>query len=274
MIKFSNFKLLSILSKLLILALMAKSLSLAIMWMMPSDGVSLDVKPSYQPKYQRVDFKNLLQSASKKADTKKITATTGGISITNMILKGLYGTKENGFVIVALKSTPNKTTILSVGETFSGYTLKFIGSNSATLVKSGIDFILEMAVSSKAKASMDEISNVKQAVDDEPISEQAVNRRDIAYYAKNPKQIWKEISISEVKNGDKIKGFKVTRIDPKSKFATMGLRKDDLIVKANNVELKSYRDALDIYTKIDKIDVVQIVIIRDGIEKEIVYEIN
>ena len=54
----------------------------------------------------------------------------------------------------------------------------------------------------------------------------------------------------------------------------MGLKIGDLITKANNVELKSYRDALNIYTKIDKIDVIQIIIIRNGIEKEIVYEIN
>jgi len=110
--------------------------------------------------------------------------------------------------------------------------------------------------------------------DDELISQQVVTRTDIAYYAKNPKQIWREISIREVKDGKRIKGFKISRIDPNSKFATMGLKKGDLIIKANNVELKSYRDALNIYAKIDKIDVIQIVIIRNGIEKEIVYEIN
>lgn len=274
MIKLSNSKLLSIFTRLLILALIAKSLSLVIMSILPSDGVNLNLKPSYQPKFQRVDFKNMLETQTKTAEIKE-QKTASGISITNMVLKGLYGNEKNGFVIVALKSTPNKTSILSVGETFSGYTLKSISSTSATFVKSATDFILRLE---NTKALNDSISKSKvistTSTDDEPITQKAVTRGDISHYAKNPKQIWKEISIREVKKGKTIKGFKVTRIDPKSKLATLGLKKGDLIVKANNVELKSYKDALDIYTKIDKIDVVQIVIIRDGIEKEIVYEIN
>ena len=277
MIKLSNSKLLSIFTKLLISALIAKGLSLGLMSMLPSDGVSLDIKPSYQPKFQRVDFKNMLDVEVKQVEVKKSTTSSGaGISITNMLLKGLYGTKESGFVIVSLKSTPKKTTILSVGEIFSGYTLKSISSNSATFVKGGVDFILRLESSEKSTAAISKAikKGPPSLEDDEPISQKVVTRNDIAYYAKNPKQIWKEISIREVKDGKKIKGFKVTRIDAKSKFATMGLKKGDLIIKANNVELKSYKDALDIYTKIDKIDLIQIVIIRNGQEKEIVYEIN
>lgn len=277
MIKFSNSKLLSIFSKLLILALIAKSLSLVLMWMMPSDGVSLNVKPNYQPTYQRVDFRNMLNIQVRKEEVQRSTTSSSGISMTNMLLKGLYGTKKNGFVIIALKSTPDKTTILSVGETFSGYKLEAISQTSATFIKDSTKYTLNLE-STKSGTSMESrVTPVKKEdfVDDnEPISQKVVTRKDISYYAKNPKQIWKEISISEVKDGKKIKGFKVTRIDANSKFATMGLKKGDLITKANNVELKSYRDALNIYTKIDKIDFIQIVIIRNGIEKEIVYEIN
>lgn len=274
MIKLSNSKLLSIFTLLLVLILIAKSISLIGMWSLPSDGVSLNVKPNFQPKYQRVDFKNMLSIRQQKTQQQEILSASTGISITNMVLKGLYGTKDKGFIIVALKVSPKKTTILSIGEVFSGYTLKSISRNSATFVKGGTNFTL-MLESAKQTASIVSKSNqASTQSDDEPISQQVVTRTDIAYYAKNPKQIWKEISIREVKEGKKIKGFKIVRIDPSSKFATMGLKKGDLIIKANNVELKSYRDALNIYTKIDKIDVIQIVIIRNGIEKEIVYEIN
>ena len=274
MIKLSNSKLLSIASLLLVLILVAKGISLVMMWMLPSDGISLNVQPNFQPKYQRVDFRNMLSKSAKQVVVKQVS-TSNGISITNMILKGLYGTKTNGFIIVALKVSPKKTTILSIGEVFSGYKLKSIASNSATFTKGGTNFTL-MLESAKKTASVVKRNLVhsNQNDDDELISQQVVTRTDIAYYAKNPKQIWREISIREVKDGKRIKGFKISRIDPNSKFATMGLKKGDLIIKANNVELKSYRDALNIYAKIDKIDVIQIVIIRNGIEKEIVYEIN
>jgi len=103
MIKLSNSKLLSIASLLLILILIAKGIALIMMWMLPSDGVSLSIKPNFQPKYQRVDFKNMLSKDTKKVEIKNTLTTSSGISITNMILKGLYGTKTNGFIIVALK---------------------------------------------------------------------------------------------------------------------------------------------------------------------------
>ncbi len=274
MIKLSNSKLLSIASLLLILVLIAKTFSLVLMWFLPSEGVSLHIKPNFQPKYQRVDFKNMLTSQVKKAQVKQVSTLDGGISITNMVLKGLYGTRTSGFIIVALKATPKKTTILSVGEVFSGYKLKEIQNNSAIFTKDGTRFTLMLEDIKKMASTVQQSKQKRSVSDDEPISQKVVTRGDIAYYAKHPKQIWKEISIREVKDGNKIKGFKVTRIAPNSKFATMGLKRGDLIVKANNVELKSYRDALNIYTKIDKLDVVQIVIIRNGVEKEIVYEIN
>lgn len=243
---------------------------------MPSDGVSLSVKKSFQPKYQRVDFRNMLNANTSTTKVAQNLFSGGGISITNMLLKGLYGTKESGFVIVALKSTPTKTTILSVGEVFSGYKLVSIEQSSATFSKDGAKFILLLDSSKPKDTHVNSSNTAAPELYDEPIVQQVVTRKDIEYYAKNPKQIWKEISIYEIKTKDKkgIKGFKVTRIDPKSRFATMGLQKGDLIIKANNVKLKSYRDALDLYTKIDKIDVIQIVVIRNGVEKEIVYEIN
>ena len=62
MIKLSNSYFLQVLTKLLILLVIAKALSLALLWYLPSDGVELAQKENYQPKYQRVDFKNMLQT--------------------------------------------------------------------------------------------------------------------------------------------------------------------------------------------------------------------
>ena len=87
-------------------------------------------------------------------------------------------------------------------------------------------------------------------------------------------QLWKDIAISEVKKGKKIEGFKVTRINKDSKMALLGLQKGDLIVKVNNIALKSYKAAMDIYAKIDKMTTIQIVVIRNNQEKELIYEIN
>jgi len=274
MIKISNSTLISVFTKLLVLLVIAKSVSLGVWWYFPSDGVELSVKNNYQPKYQRVSFKNMIQRARVKQNRQEVSTTSSGISITNMILKGLYGTKSRGFVIVAMKSSPKKTEIIGINEVFKGYRLKSIHASHALFERDGSDFILNLQTAEQ-KGSITKVAKRESSgsvgASDAP---RAVTRTDIAYYAKNPNQIWKEISIVEVKDGKKIKGFKVTRIDPNSRFAALGLQKNDLIIRANNINLVSYRDALEIYKNINKLDAIEIVVIRDNQEKELVYEIN
>ena len=268
MIKLSNSAFLSIFTKLLVLLVVAKAISLGVWAYLPSDGVELAQIKSYQPKYQRVDFTNMLQNIKRQSNAATDTTVSTGISITNMILKGLYGKGNSGFVIVALKASPKKTSIIAVGEVFSGFTLKSINSANAIFTKNSKDYILELD-KSKSKGSVTKVR------DEEDSSEpKTVQRSDISFYEKNPKQIWKDISIKEVKEGTKIKGFKVTRISRNSKMEKLGLKKGDVIIKANNIELNSYKDAMDIYSKVGSLDMIQIVVIRNNQEKELIYEIN
>ena len=268
MIKLSNSYLLRIVTRLLILLALAKGISLVIWWFLPSEGVELQVKDNYKPKYQRVDFKNMLGSTStgQVESNYNERVSSSGISITNMVLKGLYGKDSKGFAIVALKSSPKNTSIVSVSELFSGYTLKTILNSGVVFMKEGKEYILKMEHSRIIKGSITTITDSSQS--------KSVSRSDINFYAKNPSQIWKDISINEVKNGNKIEGFKVTKIKKNSKMAKLGLKKGDIIIKINNVKLKSYKDALDMYGKIDKLNTVQIVVMRNNQEKELVYEIN
>lgn len=269
--KVSNSKLLKIFTNLLILTALAKMFSLGFWWYLPSDGVELNVKNSYAPTYQRVDFKNMLTIPNTLQQSNVATANTNsGISITNMILKGLYGTKTRGYVIIAMKSNPKKTSIIGVGEDYQGYKLKSISRFSALFERLGKDYVLELE-----KMKKNSSSRVQKVVHQQPEGTPVgVSRNDINYFAKNPQKIWQQIGIDEVRENGKIKGFKVVRIDPNSKFATLGLRKGDLIIKANNITLKSYKDAIDIYKNIDKFDAMEIVVLRNNQEKELVYEIH
>jgi len=266
--KLSSSYILRIATLLLILLALAKAISLGVWWFLPSDGVELQVKDNYKPKYQRVDFKNMLDTsvnAQKKSNNNQYSLASG-ISITNMVLKGLYGKGSEGFAIVALKSSPKKTSIVSVGEVFSGYTLKTILNNGVIFTKSSKEYVLNMLHSKITKESV-----MRSVGDSEP---KDVSRADIDFYSKNPKEIWKDISIKEVKKAGKIEGFKVTKVNKNSKIAKLGIQKGDIIIKANNIELKSYKDALNLYGKINDLDTIQIVILRNNQEKEIVYEIN
>jgi len=270
MIKISNSILVSIFTKLLILLLIAKMISLAVWWYLPSEGIELNIKKSYQPKYQRVNFHTMIKAEVIVKPVEKKKPTT---SITNMVLKGLYGTTESAFVIVAMKSAPANTSIISIDEEYKGFILKSITPDSAIFQKSGKNYILELE-KVKKDGAITRVKKTKKATINSSEPQRDVSRQDIAYYAKNPKQIWRDISIKEVRKSGKITGFRVNKIEPNSRFAALGLQKGDVIIKANNVELKSYRDALNIYNNIDKVDTVEIVVIRDNQEKELIYEIN
>ncbi len=269
MTKLSNSYLLSVATKLLLLLVVAKLISLGVYSFLPSDGVELQEDTNYAQNYQRIDFKNMLGSQSSQKTVAR-TSKVSGIGIKNMLLKGLYSVGSDGFAIVALKSSAKKTSIISIGESFSGYKLKTILSNSVVFTKGSKKYILEIAytkdIAQKQKKIVKKVLPVLETKD--------VSRSDIMVYAKKPSAIWKDIGITELKEGNAIKGFEVTRIKQGSKMAELGLKRGDIIIKANNVELKSYKDALAIYKNLNKLSAIQIVVLRDNIEKELIYEIH
>jgi len=268
--KISTNRVISIVTTLFVLLLVAKLLSLVLWWFLPSDGVELNAKNSYQVKYQRVDFKNMLIRTKVIAPQKKKVATA--YSINSLLLKGLYGSQFNGFAIVAKKSSPKKTTIVSVGEAYSGYRLKEIQLQGVIFTKGGKEYLLALE-SRLTPQSKSTIKRVKSS-DSDIVSEHSVSKEDIHYYSKNPSKIWKDIAIDPLKKDGKIVGFTVRRVKPHSKMAALGLKKGDVIIRANNIKLTSYRDAIQLYNNIDKIDTIELVVLRDNQEKEIIYEIH
>ena len=268
--KLSSTSLLPVVTRLLILLLVAKFISLGVWWYLPSEGVELNAKKSYQAKYQRVDFRNMLTRAKViQQTTEKVKKPT--YSINSLVLKGLYGSRFNGFVIVAEKSYPTMTTIVSVGEVYMGYKLKAIELTQVIFTKSGKEHVLSLAKPSSPSYSSSVERIEKNSVD---INEAKVSRADIKHYSSNPSKIWKDIAIVPVKKDGKVQGFKINRIKAGSKMAQLGLQKGDIIIRANNVKLSSFNDAIKLYKNIDKLETIALVVLRNNEEKEIIYEIN
>ena len=263
----------SFLVTLLVLLLVAKSIGVVLFWFLPLEGRELQKHYSFTPDFVRVDLSRAF-GLQKKASQKSVSKTMSQMpstSISSLVLKGLYGNDKKGFAMVAKKGNERKVTIVGIGESFEGYTLKSIGLHSVIFTKGGKEFILKLQKNDHIKA------NVKYEKSPVSSSEEAIHtvqNSDVQYFAKHPNEIWKNISIQERQRGGHIEGFEVRWIRPGSKFAALGLKKGDLIIKANNKRLRSYRDAIDIYRKIDKLDEVSIVVLRNNQEKELVYEIN
>jgi len=272
----SNTKLISIAIILLSLLLVAKLISLSVWWFLPSDGVEYTQAKSYKSIYQRVNFKNMLDAPKKQPKIVEDSSTnSNGVeySINNLLLKGLYGNKTSGYAIVAKLTQPEVTSVIGIGEIYAGYKLKEIYQDRVIFTKNSKDYKLTLMNASKNNALNNVITKVKEkeiVYEDE----HKVTRNDINNYAAHPEKIWKDIGIKAYKKNGKITGFIVTRIKANSKMAQLGLQKGDIMIRANNIELTSPNDAINLYKNIKKIDTLELVVLRDGQEKEIIYEIR
>jgi len=264
--KLSNSSFLNLLSKLLFFLVLAKGLSLVLLFVLPNKGVEVNAEHNFQQNYHRVDFSLMIQKSTQQKNVqKKYNIQASGVTLTSMVLKGLYGEGSKGFAIIALKKSPVKTSIVSVGEIYSDYKLKFILKDAVIFTKNHKEYKLMIKKDNKLKESY-----VKQ-VKEEDNSVRKVSNQDIQHYVKNPDAIWKEISIEQLPHN---KGFEIRRVKEHSKMAALGLKKGDIMIRANNRDLLSYKDAIDLYQQLNTLQVIQIVVLRNNQEKEFVYEIN
>lgn len=250
---------------LLFLLLLVKIIAVGALWLLPARGVNAQVQESVNMPYARVDFHNMLTSTTKRQHSSQESLQSKTLDINSLVLKALYGKGDYGFVIIAAKRNPKKTTLLAVGESYEGYRLKAVFLNYALFMKKGQEYTLRLNSKVTRNSLVHPVKNNTTKI---------VQRNEINNYVKNPSAVWKDISIQEIGKNGNFKGFKVTKIRVGSPLAKLGLQRGDLIVKANNIVLKSYNDVLKIYQQLDKLTTLTLVIKRGNKEKEIVYEIN
>lgn len=260
--------LLTLLTRLLFIVIIANAIALALLWFLPGEGVDYTKVRSIQPTYHRYRIAVMLEQGKAGArGDRGLISTSPAKKISSLLLTGLYGSKKSGFVVIAMKSSPKKTEVIATGESFGGYTLVGVNADNAVFDRDGRSYTVYMENAGKLPAfSPSEDTSAEE-------SAARISRNDVLGYAKNIERIWQDISIVEVRENDRITGFKVTRIKPDTPLANLGLKRGDIIIKANNKQLKSYADALGIYKEIDTLRALELTVLRNNQEKEIVYEI-
>lgn len=265
----SSSKYFAIFINLLLLFIAAKFLSLMALFFLPQNALNTASKASLHMPYVHIDFKNMLQAEKRISPMRQANRETA-LNMNSFILKGLYGNSHYGYAIIAPKANPKQTTILSVGENYKGYTLKGIFLNYALFVKGSKEYKLSLKTALLPDNGMQKQTHSSSGMQEKT----RVSRADINAYKKNPQKLWKEISIQELGKNGSFRGFKVTRVRKGSKLAALGLQAGDVIIKANNVVLKSYNDIINIFQNLEKLENLSLVVKRGNTQKEIIYEIN
>ncbi|RUM65190.1 MAG: hypothetical protein DSZ03_03175 [Sulfurimonas sp.] len=253
---------------LLIMAAVAKTLALVMMFWLPHHGVDVIVNE------QKNIFNNYRPSVMlnitkvKKAPPKSEPVYT----LTSLTLKAIYDDPNEPFIAVEDDGT---VSLISLHEAFKGYTLIDVQTDRAVFEKSGKNYELKFK---ESKVSTGSISDVEP--DDMEFLEGVgggaavfIKRQELQKYATNPNEIFRNIKIKEIIENKRLKGFKVMSVKKKSIFGQLGLQKGDIITGANNREFRSVSQVFKLYNNIDSLDSLILHVKRGNEEKDLEYEI-
>ena len=205
-------------------------------------------------------------------------------SIKDIRLLAIYNSQDVTVITVEYK---RKSKVLSRGDEINGFLLEGAGSNFATFSKDTKTYRVDLVKSKKSSGSGSSIrpaSKTSSTASKAPAKVEGevtdagdhkiVDRSLLDHYAKNMDDIYKNIGIAEVKEGGKIKGFRITFVRRGSPFAKLGIKRGDVIKSINGQEITSYNAAFETYKNIGNIENLTMVIKRGKEEMELEYEIN
>lgn len=248
--------------------LIAYILNSILFFFLPKDGVSYIKDSSSTLDYKKYDFySNIKKIEDRSFEQIKDKPLQ---TLEKYDLKAIYFTAfDKGWITIEEKSR-TQSHILAYGEEIDGYVLFKLFKNYVLFKKNNKEYKLEI----KEK----EISNFDMNQNNQQIEEKengaVVKREYLNSYISNVEKIWSNISIQELKNGDKIEGFKIENINKDSVFEKLGLKKGDVIKSVNNNVLSSYAEAFKVYNNIENTKYLNIEILRNNEVVELNYEID
>ena len=251
-----------------------------VVWL-PSSGIDHAEEKGGKALYYRVKLTPNEAPAPTRPKPTKPSKPQG--SIKDIELLAVYNSSDVTVITVLYK---NKTKVLSKGEEINGFVLEGAGNNFATLSKNSKTYKISLIKSKKGDKSASKIESVIAPSPAESTSSKAegdiidagdhriVDRSLVEHYGKNMKEVMKDIGIADEKEGNDLKGFRVTFVRKNSHFSKLGLRRGDVIKSINGQEITSYNAAMNVYKNIDKMDGLSLTIKRGKEEMELEYEIN
>ncbi len=252
--------------------------TIGMIWLSPT-GIGHDDEVKNKSLYYRVK----LTPNEAPAPLKKQPTNIAG-SIKDITLLAIYNSKDTTVITVEHKK---KSKVLARGDEINGFVLEGAGNNFATFSKDTKTYRVNLVKSKRSTGTSSSIKSSSKTVsssskDSSKIEGEVTDAGDhkiidkslFDHYAKNMDDIYKNIGIAEVKQGGKIKGFRITFVRRGSPFAKLGVKRGDVIKSINGQEINSYNAAFETYKNIQNVENLTMVIKRGKEEMELEYEIN
>ena len=252
-----------------------------ITWLTPIDIDQVEDQSS-KALYYRVKLTPNEAPAPQKAASKTTKKIAG--SIKEIKLLAIYNASDISVVTVEHRK---KTKVLSTGDVINGFTLEGAGNNFAMFSKANKNYKVMLVKTSKTGGNSSSIRTVPSPTSSKATSTgevpgevtnegsvKIIDRSLLEHYAENMDEIYKNIGITEIKEGKDLQGFKINFVKRNSPFSKLGIRRDDVIKSINGQEIKSYNAAFGVYKNIKDVENLNMVIMRGKEEMELEYEIN
>jgi general secretion pathway protein C len=236
--------------------------------LLPIVGVDYNVSKNieYYANYNLNTFKKKkITHKQKKPKPKKVKKIKE--EKLNFKLIAIYADGHNSVVTIGVK---RRIVILGIGEQEQNFKLIKVTNNDATFSKNNKEYIIFIGERNNAKKTNKRVSQINKSIKENKEQQTSdIKRKQIRKYKNNTNAIWKDISIKRV-----VGGYSIGNIKPKSTFAQIGLKKGDIIKTINNKKLKTNKNVIDMYKKLDTISYIKLELIRDGELREIEFNIE
>ena len=241
-----------------------KAVMVAVAFFLPTTGVD-DVP--YETESFYAGYRPSQLFALAEAQPEAVMQEAPVYKLDNVILMGIY--KDSTMPFIAIQEGKD-VVLVAKGELFKGYRLIEVHPDSAVFEKGGKRFELTFKEDGSTKQGITTATPEVMKAGENTVF---VKRNEIRHYVKNYDAIWQNVKIKEVIENKRLQGFRVTWVKKGSIFDKVGLKKDDVIVGANNKKFKSLSQVFKLYNNMEEIDSMKLTVMRNNEERELEYEI-
>jgi hypothetical protein len=189
-------------------------------------------------------------------------------------IKAIYRSGSGSFISI---SDATKTTIVPLQGVYKG-TFRLVGLSDTAALFRGYGKMYRLRLGYDDNLSRQEL--ITQSIPDPAKAGSVENEwhtiayQTIADQMRDLQNLGKTIDVTPAMSGSKITGFRVNTIASDSIFAQLGILGGDVIQSVNNKKLESYPDALAVITQLPRLRSIRITVLRNNLQKDIVYEIT
>ncbi len=205
-----------------------------------------------------------------KASENKIIDGANSLSIDSIVLKAIYLMGEESIIVVAPKSSIDKSKTISIGEIFEGYELKKVFEDYVVFERNYKPYRLYIA-KSKTASRWANVEKTTGPAEDEPL--RRIASAEVKKAIANPTNIWKNIGLNPHFSNGKQDGFKVSFVRNGTIFEALGLKVGDVIQSVNNKALQNNAQAFSAYQEFKDAKALKLTVLRGNTTLELEYEV-